>query len=879
MSVFRKVTRRTLAENRTRTIVTIIGILLSAAMITAVTTSVSSITEYLKECTIYRTGDWHGCFYDLPEDALEDFQAEEGIKDAAYAQNIGYAEVESQNDYKPYLFVMGADELFWEEMPIHLTDGRLPVNSNEILIPDHLFYNGGVECQIGDEMTLELGDRYWESEKLTQETGYWAEDENGEGEYLKIRETRTYTVVGFYERPDFENYEAPGYTVMTLWDDTRPSETMAVYFHCQNPQDTLEFVACSEDEYGMGYWNSSLLRYEGASSYASYHAVLVGMAAILIALIMFGSISLIYNAFSISVSERTRQFGLLSSIGATKKQIRKMVFTEASYVSAVGIPLGILSGIVGIGITFHLVGDKFYAFYGIEGISLRLKVSPVSIVAAVLITYITVLLSAWIPARRATRVTAIDAIRQTKDVRIQAKDVKTLGITQKLFGLEGLLAKKHFKRNRKRYRATILSLFASIVLFISSSSYCTYLTDMVTSVFEEYDYDIVYSWETETGNSLSLAEGAEILGESEGITQFSYMKEAGINLDVTPSMMSEESRKQREEAGEEGNATMYIRICGVDSTTFDQYLKEMGLNREDYYDAEHPLGIMMAQYREFNRSTQRYEKTTILDPELKNLILRVTDVEKMNAYLDSAEYEADDGETADQKIEACKYDLPVEIGEYVEKLPFGLNKSASAYMILVYPMEQFKQLLPKQEAAESIYFKTTDHEQAMETLQKTARASGISEEYFTDIYENSEEDRNLVIIVKVFSYGFIVLISLISLANVFNTISTSILLRRREFAMLRSVGMTEKGFHRMLRYESILYGMKSLILGIPVSFLITRLIFQSVSAGYDTEFYLPWGAVAIAVLSVFLVVFSTMMYAIRKVRKDNVVEVLKSENY
>ena len=97
--------------------------------------------------------------------------------------------------------------------------------------------------------------------------------------------------------------------------------------------------------------------------------------------------------------------------------------------------------------------------------------------------------------------------------------------------------------------------------------------------------------------------------------------------------------------------------------------------------------------------------------------------------------------------------------------------------------------------------------------------------------------------------------------------------------MLRSVGMTEKGFHRMLRYESILYGLKSLILGIPLSFLITRLIFQSVSAGYDTEFYLPWGAVAIAVLSVFLVVFSTMMYAIRKVRKDNVVEVLKSENY
>ncbi len=885
MNIFHKVTRRTLAENRTRTIVTIIGILLSAAMFTAVTVSVSSITEYLKKCTIYRGGDWHGCFYDLPEQELQDFLQNEEIADAALAQNIGYAEVETTNTYKPYLFVMGADDLFWKNLPIHMTAGNLPTNSREILIPDHLFYNGGLQYQIGDEITLQLGTRCWEDEVLTQSTPYWEENEEGPAEHLEIEETRSYTVVGFYERPDFENYEAAGYTALTLWDDTRPSQTVAAYFHCVHPQNTFEFVSSASDVYGGGSWNSSLLRYEGASRYSSYQVVLVGMAVILIALIMFGSISLIYNAFSISVSERTRQFGLLSSVGATKKQIRKMVFTEASYVSLIGIPAGILSGIVGMGITFWLVGDKFYAFYGIEEISLTLQVSPFSIVAAVVITYGTVLLSAWIPAVRATKVSAMDAIRQTQDIRIRKKDVKTRKITQKLFGLEGMLANKHFKRNRKRYRATILSLFASIVLFISSSSYCTYLTDMVTNVFEEYDHDIRYDWNVglTKDNTFSFEEGAQLLGKSEGITQFSYVKEMGDYQEFPSSILTEEARAllNSDEDASATNATlsMYLQICGVDSASFDRYLKENGLRKADYYDAEKPLALLMKQTREFSPETQRYEKMDILKPDVETLTLRLVDEKKQQAYLDSAEFDTDDSETAEKKIEDCQYDLVVQIGSYVETLPFGLNSSSADYMILIYPMEQFDRLIQKQTISESIYFKTENHETALETLQETARENGISEEFFTDLYESSANERDLVTIIKVFSYGFIILISLISLANVFNTISTSVLLRRREFAMLRSVGMTEKGFYRMLSYESLLYGTKSLLFGIPVSFFVTRLIFQSVSAGYDTNFYLPWGAVMIAVLSVFLVVFATMLYAIGKVKKDNLVESLKSETY
>lgn len=885
MNIFAKVTRETLKKNRVRTIVTIIGIILSTAMFTAVTTSIVSIQSYMKECTIYSVGNWHGGWINMPADQLEDFKQNEDVESMALAQNIGYADIGSRNEYKPYLFVMGTDDLFLERMPIHLTQGRLPDNSNEIILPDHLFENGGVEHHTGDRLTLELGDRYWEDRRLDQSMGYSPEDEESSGETLKVRETRNYTVVGFYERPDFEDYEAPGYTAITLWDDSRPSGTIASYFRMKDPRKAILFASESDDS--MVFLNSNLLRYEGASSHGTFYAVLYSMAAILMGLIMFGSVSLIYNAFSISVSDRTRQFGLLSSVGATKKQIRKMVFAEASYVGIPGIILGILSGILGIGITFYCVGSKFYVVYGIEEVSLKLVVSPGSIICAAVIAYLTVLISAWIPSRRATRVTAMDAIRQSQDIQIRAEQVKTPSVVLKLFGLEGTLAQKHFRRNRRRYRATIFSLFASVVLFISTSSYCSYLNDMVSGVYETYDYDIRCEWTDfgeEEDDFPTLEQGAAILGQTGGVTRCSYAKEYWTNLDLSYEQIPEDSR-ERIRAGRDESKTfcsMNMILYGVDSDSFDTWLKELGLSRGDYHDPAHPLGIVMAQTQSFNSETQRYEKVTMLKPEIRSLSVPILDREKWEKWMNSLESDNVEGEDFEKKQrEFCEY-LDVEIGAYAESLPFGLNRSFSDCIYLVYPMEildSMETFTAGESMSELIYFKTTDHRTAMENLSETADNNGIPSDWLTDVYENSDNEKNLVTIINVFSYGFIILISLISLANVFNTISTGILLRRREFAMLRSVGMTEKGFRKMLSYECILYGFRSLILGIPASFFITWLIFRSVMSGYDTNFYLPWTAVAIAAGSVFLVVFSTMVYAMSKVKKENLIDDLKNENY
>lgn len=891
MNIFSRVTLRTLRKNRTRTIVTIVGIILSAAMFTAVATSITSLQRYLHECAVYLEGNWHVSFDSMPAAEMEQLNGDDLVERAFYAQTLGYAAVDSENEYKPYLYVLGADEAFFEQMPVHLTEGRLPENSGELLLPEHLEQNGGVSFRPGDRLTLALGDRIWDGEVLGQHTPYLPEEPGSPAETLEVRETRTYTVAGIYERPNFEGYEAPGYTAITAWDPAQPTASVAAWFRLTDPKAAFDFAAGDAVGGRTHYFpensgsstNSDVLMSEGASRYGTFYQVLYSMGAILMGIIMFGSVSLIYNAFSISVSERTRQFGLLSSVGATKRQIRHMVLDEALYVSAAGIPLGIAGGVAGIGVTLHLIGGKFYSFYGVKEVPLRLTVSPAALLAAAAVAFVTVLISAWVPSRRAMRVTAIEAIRQTGDVSVRRRDVRTSRLTYRLFGLEGLLAKKHFRRNRRRYRATVVSLFLSVVLFISASSFCTYLTDTVTGTFEDHDYDISYTWmegmTAEDGSEVTPQRVLEALAGTEGVTRASAAAECAGSWEIPYDQMPQETQRRLEAngyaAGEPFSSNYFL--CGVDEATYRAYLREQGLSEAEYLDTDHPKAVAMAKSRVFNPETGRVETLELLRPSVETLTLPILDQAAYEALLAEQGEEPLFWEEEEALRSEATEDVPFSVGSLQDELPFGLNSSEYWGVYLIYPLE-YLEAFSRDGLSCAVYFKTTDHTAAMERLTQAADEAGLDPDSLYDVYAVSENDRNTVTIVKVFAYGFITLISLISLANVFNTISTNLMLRRREFAMLRSVGMTRRGFGRMMDFECLLYGAKALLWGLPAAGAVTYLIFRSVGIGYDTAFYLPWSAVAIAVGSVFLVVFATMMYGMRKIRRDNPIDALRNEN-
>jgi len=907
MNVFSKVTLESLKKNRTRTVVTIIGIMLSAAMICASTTLVSSMQNFVLRCAIHIDGDWYGAVYDAAYKDYEDIRDSDRVFSAAYAQVLGYAKIDSANERKPYLYVLGGDVAsgYFETMPVHLILGTLPKDSTEIILPEHLTSNGKVNYKLGDTVTLDVGDRTLDGRRLGQDTPVYTYDSETQveimsGERLENTEPRTYTVVGIYERPTFEDYSAPGYTALTA-ADTKSADQSPIhcYFKLHKPAGVYDFM--KEMGYTQEYryaYNTKVLLYSGTAPFDSFLTAFYSLAAIIIALIVFGSVSLIYNAFSISVSERTRQFGLLSSVGATRKQLRRMVLFEALAVSIVGIPLGILVGIGGIGITLLLIGDKFFSIVRVD-IPMRLCVSWQAVVIAAVIALVTVLISAWIPSKRATGVSAVEAIRQSMDIKVSGRPVRTSKLAYKLFGLPGVLAGKHYKRNRKKYRTTVVSLFMSIVLFVSAAAFTDYMMESAEGGLASDQFDLIYAAESDASSAMTPDALLELLFSEQNVTGGTYTKKQFLQGDISREYVTAMYADRFADFGmeREDAAPKELSISGylyfVADAEFNKLLEKYNLKEADYYDRDKPLGIALDRNIELDRRLEKYVTLDTLKGDgcvIEGLYyVEIDGYYRKDSRIDEngnkvVLYQNRDNENdiieLPYKESIAKYTLRSE--KTIEEAPFFVSRSTPVAINMIYPYSMLESVVPEaalNQFRNTEYFLTSsDHTASFENLATVLTENGLSSRQLFDYAANAETNRNVVTIIRVFAYGFIVLISLIAAANVFNTISTNISLRRREFAMLKSVGMTQKGFSRMMNYECLLYGSKALLLGLPVSCGITYLIYRAVKTAYETSFHLPWAAIGIAVLSVFLVVFATMMYAMRKVKKDNPIDALKNEN-
>lgn len=911
MNVLAKVTRKNLLKNKVRTAVTIIGVILSVAMITAVTTMVATLRGYIVDSTVADVGDWYFCVKGVSGDLEQELRQDSRVERIGRMQALGYAPLAGgQNEYKPYLYVTAWDDDMFDTLPVHLTAGRLPENGREILIPEHVATNGGVAYSLGDTLTLQLGYREWEGQRLWQWSGYYGDssdvlmdgtagtlaDTSFEPEHLAPVQTCTFTVVGFYERlsmsGDVEYLSSPGYTVITRADGTNQVLLTDLFVRTYKAGDATAIQLPLQEE-GMlsdlepedaprrllfTTRNSNLLAATTLTGDDPVNQTILAMGAILLVIILAGSVSLIYNAFAISVSERAKQFGLLSSVGATRKQLRGSVLYEALVIGGIGIPLGLLAGIGGIGVTLHFVGDWFASLFYDNGVTLQLAVPWWSVAAAAGLGLVTILLSAWIPARRASRVTAIDAIRQSQDIRVKAKRLKTPRLVRRLFGFEGEMALKNLKRSRRRYRSTVLSLAVSVILFISASSFSLYMFGGSSQVMDVANYDVSYTyvedytgdgdWNTPTATldeDKKQAVFSDLL-QTEGITGGALVEQIYLNTLLPQSETSGayyDIYRQWESLNSEGDILQMVILYGMDRQAFDRYAQQAGISL--------PQGggvwaIALQESYQENMETGRYERTPVFaDDSPRTLTLYAS------------------GQTGGGES------LPVSVAGYASALPTGLqyyNTTSTLYLVVpdtaLAKVRGWAARIEKQESAVvtsriSMFFESGDSAKAAQNLKTRLAGMQLPSEAVHDAHKEEEYNRRLQTVLQVFAYGFITLISLITVANVFNTMSTNIHLRRREFAMLQSVGMSPKGFNRMMRFECIFYGLKALLYGLPVSFALMYLMYRSILIGVDVSFMVPWSSVIVSVFSVFLVVFVTMLYATHKIRKENIIDSLKTE--
>lgn len=960
MNIFSRITFRHLKKNKTRTLITIIGIILSTAMFVAVTTAVSSVQHFILDYEIKSNGNWHGMGTRVSYENMEKIRQEDKVDQLVSLRLLGFSPLaDGQNKYKPYLCVQAMSEGFLDRMPVYLTEGRMPENSSEILLPNHLYLDGGISHELGDVLTLSLGDRMSEAWRMGNDVPFYPEEEVDAPETLENLHTSEYTVVGFYERPNFEEHYAPGYTALTVQDDTQNVEETLyeIYFTLKNAGETEKFLFGHGEQlpsFGMNY---GLLRATGDSGEDSLNSVMYGLAAILIAVIMFGSVSLIYNAFSISVSERTKQFGILSSVGATRKQLMKSVMTEGVFLGTIGIPLGILAGLFGMGITFHFVGEKLAeVMFRFGEFKLTLHPSILSLVIAAVLSLITILISAFLPAKRASKKSAIDAIRQSSDVKIRAKKLKVSPVIRKLFGFEGTIATKNYKRSRKKYRATVFSIFISVVLFVSASSFGAYLEYSAGIVYEDRAYNLMLTYYPDPEDEIGYEEIEEEIRSLSDVKEVAYSSTVlnHIILGINSEALNEKYLKYELSSaygyGWNGSTPdevlVYANIYFVDDEEFKRYLKEQGLSEEGYFDSALPKAVAVGNIYEYNPEKEKYdtyrafdkvENAEILFHPQKNIIgyddYGMFEINEQGEYLfkyaaeeyyelepadTMEEYEEQQARAKEEGIllelppEEATVAVPIACDAVSEKGPEMTYAAPDSMVALYLPYSQLENLLrfyieefealgmdemelsrnseesylyynlpllPLSDYVDRRFAIVCDHHTETAAELKTWISDAGIEAYVTDYDERLAEERTMLLIVRIFSYGFIILISLIAAANVLNTISTNVHLRRREFAMLKSVGLTPKGFHKMMVYECLLYGIKGLLYGLPASVGVTWLIYRAVSNGIEMEFFIPWNSVVIVVGSVFFVVALSMVYAVNKIRNKNTVDELKNENF
>ena len=891
MKILNKLTIKSLKLNKKRTLVTIIGILLSTALITVVAGMVTSGKATLQDYFIKNNGDFQVEFKDVPTEDLSYIEENRNIDSYFLTSNIGYARFnESTNEDKPYFYIVGIDNVAQTKLPIKLTEGRFPTNSNEIVISKNIYDYMQVEgnqlelsepenpLKLGDKLTLDISKRLLDGKELTQDDIYTQD------EYLETMYTKTYTIVGIMERLNYtlEPYSAPGFTALTYLDVNNLGSTANIYANfTKDGVKNYEEVLCNilgldaeeqkannyigimelstgmtKEDIGSKYnisLNDNVLQFEGVGVNNSYMRMLYLVGVVVVVIIIISSVFVIRNSFAISITERTRQYGMLSSIGATKKQIRKNVLFEGAILGLIGIPSGILLGIL-VNWILSIVLNNLIGKV-IDDVTFIYSVPITAIIFSIILAVITIYFSCRASARRAAKLSPIDAIRSNEDIKIKGKKVKSPKIIKKIFGVGGDIAYKNLKRNRKKYRTTVISLVVSIAIFISITSLVQYSFTVSNQALTDYKYNLQVSISASNIDKNGAYNTYKKIAQDERVNSYTITKHLFISMSTKDLKLSKDGveyltnlTSQYSEAienGEDVNYQVVMQALGDDE--YQRYIKDLGLNYDDAKDK-------IIWIDDFERYI--YNE----DGSYKKYIGEIYDYNRGDEI--TFDVSGNDAEVVK--------DVTAPIIAQTAKKPMGLETTSFTQGTMIVSDE----FIDKFDWIFGTLYVNADN---ASELEKDIKAN-YPNVYTVNIQEEADRQNSLILIIAIFLYGFIIVISLIGITNIFNTITSNMNLRSKEFANLKSIGMTKKEFNRMIRLESIFYGLKSIIIGVPLGILGSYFLYLAFREGILMEYTFPVMPTVVAVIVVFLLIGGIMKYSLNKINKQNIIETIRKDN-
>lgn len=594
--------------------------------------------------------------------------------------------------------------------------------------------------------------------------------------------------------------------------------------------------------------------------------MLLSLAVIIIVIIAISSIFVIRNSFAISITEKTKLYGMLASIGATSKQIRHNVLFEGFVLGIIGIPAGILLGVGVIALLVVILNALLENM--LNGISFVYAVPWWVAVISAVMSAVIILFSTLSSAFRASRIAPITAIRGNNDIKInKKKSYKSPKFIKKLFGVGGEIAYKNLKRSKKKYRTTVISIIITVAMFISISTFIEYGLKIAGDHFKDISYNIT----VHANDKLSYDEYENVYKRIIADTDINSSIKACENYYGNIVGLTDYYTEDAKAAELSGGDLAYV--FGVDNKSFKEYVTALGYNYDDVKDK----ALITNDFKYYN-SDNILIKGKEFDLPMNTVVklypngtpsYTEDDIKEIQKTDPDFVYNPDDYKSVDLVIyDTINKEVP---GSIVSSIMSTLNEGS-----VLVSEDYFKKL----------FAEDNDHTTGVIVIDSADPVNTV--EYINNldienldvfnINEQKEQMNAIVLIIAIFAYGFIIVISLIGITNVFNTINTNMRLRSKEFAMLKSIGMTKKEFNRMIRLESLFYGLKSLLIGVPLGLLGGYAIFKATGNTIMLDYSFPTMAVLISIVFVFFVVWLIMKISISKVNKQNIIETIRNDN-
>lgn len=797
MNVLRTLAWKNLKRNKKRTIATIIGIVVSVTLISFILTLIYNFQNSMIEDAKRRIGNYHiRIDQTTTEIAMKFNQMQEKIEKTTISQTIGAADYETKIYAKQGIRIEGYTETALLNRDIELIEGRLPQNEKEILVSNYLINNTNEQIKIGDQLTLDV-----QKVKLRISN-------DGMEEFLEPDgiERVTYTVTGIIKQTRQEANSSNAYIAITKLEQMSEVRPCEVTILLKNPKEESTFYRELMDSSLKIHIseNTELLLWQGATNEMNEKSQLELIGALAIIIVVAITIILIKNSFQISISERMKEFGTLISIGATSKQITTIILIEGIFYTVISIPMGL---ILGLGLAFLStkgIGNLLENMYNNE-LTMQFNINVISIIASILLILLSTFLSCIGPIKKAKKASLIEAIRQNNEISIKNKDVKISKLKAKILGIEGQIAYKNIKRNKRQYRSTTISISIIMILVIIISSIIQYMFWIVNDIYKPTNRNIDIS--------MIYGNGQEETGTV--FKNFNRIRELDSIIDYSIIVRFNSIMKKNNKA---------ISIYAYEGNTYENYLKSIGLKYEDVFN----MGILLSA----NPSVKEGEILNIISKgkEYEIPIIKTTNIDPSKAIfdLDDSEIEKIDSDSIENERLIISNDMAKNID-----------------------IDDERNSVVKGNFSMDMRINSSNPNKLEKEISQFINTDKISVKNYT---KQKEDSQKLSIIMSTFLYGLLLVISLIGITNIYNTITASMNLRKKEFEVLKAIGMTNKQFNKMFSYESLIYGVKSLLIGIILGTILSYVLYYIINTDLAMRYYFPAIQIVIMVILTILVI-------------------------